>query len=102
MGPLIEGVRRSLEGQGYTSGTVRNILKDVGHLGRWLATAGLDPGQLDEEAIDAFIESRRNEGASRLPTRRSLRPILLYLRQEGLLAERDSSEAPLDRLVQDY
>lgn len=36
MGPHIDGLRESLVGASYTPDTVRNMLKDVGRLGRWM------------------------------------------------------------------
>jgi hypothetical protein len=37
MGPHIDGFRDWLLERTYTQGTIREILKLVGHLGRWMA-----------------------------------------------------------------
>jgi len=42
MGPHIDGFGGWLLEAGYTPGTVRNILKVAGHLGRWMASTDLE------------------------------------------------------------
>lgn len=36
MGPYVEGFQAHLLASGYTPGTVRNMLKEMGGLGRWM------------------------------------------------------------------
>ena len=43
MGPFIDGFEERLLDQGYTSGTIRNCLKLVGHLGKWMRTRAWRP-----------------------------------------------------------
>ena len=62
LGPQVEGYRSWLTRQGYTPGTVRNMLKELGQLGRWLLAEGLEAGQLDEERIEAFRSAMRAAG----------------------------------------
>lgn len=102
MGPFIEGLQAGLLGQSYASETVRNLLKDVGHLGRWMASIDLQPSQLNEEALRSFLESRRGVGQKRPPTRRSLEPVLRYLRSEGILGEEPPPQMPVEVLVGRY
>ena len=40
LGPQVEGYRDWLTQRGYTPGTVRNMLKDLGQVGVWLAARG--------------------------------------------------------------
>ena len=53
LGPQVECYRVWLTGQAYTPGTVRNMLKDLGQLGRWLSSEELEAGQLNEGQIEA-------------------------------------------------
>jgi hypothetical protein len=47
-GPQVDGYQRWLLELGYTSATVRNMLKELGQVGCWLAAEGLTAGDLDE------------------------------------------------------
>ena len=51
LGAHVEGYRCWLTQRGYASSTVRNMLKDFGQVGRWLAAEELEPSQLDEERV---------------------------------------------------
>ena len=51
MGPHIDGFRDRLMELGYTPGSVRQILKLVGHLGRWMVNADVEVSQLNETVI---------------------------------------------------
>jgi hypothetical protein len=53
LGPEIEGYQAWLTRRGYTPQTIRNMLKDLGRVGRWLAARGLLVSQLNEEATTA-------------------------------------------------
>jgi len=46
LGSQVEGYRAWLLGRGYTPGTVRNMLKDLGQVGRWSAATGLELAEL--------------------------------------------------------
>jgi hypothetical protein len=52
----------------YTPGTVRNMLKDAGHLGRWMERADIEAAQLDWDLVQAFrraLGRPKTLGASR-------------------------------------
>ena len=76
LGPQVEGYRAWLAQRGYTPGTVRNMLKDLGQVGRWLAAEGLEATQLDEERVAAFLAARREAGQRRVPGPRAMAPLL--------------------------
>lgn len=101
MGPHISGFRDRLLELGYTPGTVRQVLKLVGHLGRWMVHANVDVSQLDEPAIVKFLATMRVPGR-RVPSVRSLRPLLEYLGAQGAVAAADAPETPLDRFLSGY
>ena len=54
LGPQVEGYRAWLAQRGYTLQTVRNMLADLGRVGRWMSREGLVTAQLDEDAMAAF------------------------------------------------
>lgn len=58
----MEGYRARLLESGYTPGTVRAMLRVLGQLGRWMDDEGVEPGQLNIAAVEAF--SRRGVPAA--------------------------------------
>ena len=73
LGPQVDGYRAWLERQGYTAGTVVNMLSDLGQLGRWMASQGLDAAQLDEDVMLTFLAARRFAGYRSLRGTRAMR-----------------------------
>lgn len=57
--PQVEGYRTWLERRGYTPGTVRNMLKDLGQVGVWLSVESIELAQLDEARVAAYLLARR-------------------------------------------
>jgi site-specific recombinase XerD len=103
MGPFIDGFRVRLFELGYTPGTVRQLLKDVGQLGRWMAAEGVEVSQLSEASIEVFRQGRRADGYQRVSSARSFRPLLSYLRHEKVVAGAASMPwTPVEALVGDY
>ena len=54
LGLHVEGYQAWLVQQGYTPDTIRNMLADLGQVGRWLSTEGLEAGELNESRMAAF------------------------------------------------
>jgi site-specific recombinase XerD len=102
MGPHIVGLRDRLLELGYTPGSIRQILKLVGHLGRWMVTVDIDVPQLNETVIAAFLDAVRVRGTRRVPSVRSLRPLLDYLDGQGVLTAEVAPCTPLELLLGDY
>lgn len=104
LGPFVEGYRVGLLELGYTPGTVRGMLKVLGSLGRWMVSEGLEAGQVDDAAIEAFLACRRAGGNRRVPTVRALGQLVRYLREVGVMmpAELPVELTPLEELVADY
>jgi site-specific recombinase XerD len=102
LGPQVEGYRVWLIRRGYTPGTVRNMLKDLGQVGVWLAGAGLEASQFDEEAASAFLAARRASGRRRIPGPRAMVPLLTYLREAGVVVAEQPSVTPLGALLGQY
>jgi site-specific recombinase XerD len=104
LGPFVEGYRGRLLELGYTPGTVRGMLRVLGQLGRWMAGEGLEPGQLDDAAIEAFLAARRAGGDRRVPTVRALGQLVRYLREVGVVAPEGGRPelTPLEQLIGEY
>jgi hypothetical protein len=88
LGPHVEGYRAWLARQGYTAGTIRNMLKDLGQVGRWLSVEGLEAGELNENRMAAFLSARRAAGHRKIPGVRAMGPLLSYLRETGMCLRR--------------
>jgi site-specific recombinase XerD len=102
LGVHVEGYRAWLAQRGYTPGTIRNMLKDLGQVGRWLSVEELGAGQLNEERMLEFLAVRRVAGQRRVPGVRAMVPLLSYLREIGVADEAQASLTPLARLLAGY
>ena len=104
MGPHIEGYRDWLLELGYTSETARGMLKDIGHLGRWMVAVDVEVGQLNSEMIDDCLMARRSAvNGRRVPTSRSGVRLLEYLQSQGLVELSTPGPAtPVEELVTLY
>lgn len=104
LGPFVEGYRVRLLELGYTPGTVRGMLKVLGQLGRWMASEGLEPGQVGAAAIEAFLAARHAGGDRQVPTVRALGQLVRYLRDVGVIAPEDGPQelTPLEELIAKY
>ena len=90
LGPQVEGYRAWLTDRGFTPQTVRNMLADLGRIGRWMSVEGLVPAQLDEDAMAAFLGAGQAAGRRRTLGPRAMMPLLSYLREAGGEAAGDS------------
>jgi site-specific recombinase XerD len=103
LGPFVEGYRARLLALGHTPGTVRGQLRLLGQLGRWLSSEGIEPRQLNEGTVEAFLVSRREAGQQRVPTLRSFATLLGYLTDEGVIPTVVVEAATeLEQLLLDY
>jgi site-specific recombinase XerD len=103
LGPQVEGYRAWLGNRGYAPGTVRNMLRDLGLLGLWLAAEGLEAAQVDEERVAVFLTTRRVTGRRKAPGMRAMVPLLSFLREAGVIPVAESAPlTPLDELLGRY
>lgn len=102
MGPRIEGLEAWLLKLGYTPGTVRNLLKVVGQLRRWMASEDVNASELNEAVIEKFCSASRTAGARRVPSVRGLRALLDYLQSSGVLAPQVAPTTPVDDVIAEY
>jgi site-specific recombinase XerD len=99
LGPQVEGYRAWLTQRGYRPTTITNMLKDLGQVGLWLSTEGLEAAQLDEERVVAFRNARRAAGHRKVPGSRAMVPLLSYLREAGIAPAAKPSLTPLGGLL---
>jgi site-specific recombinase XerD len=102
LGPQVEGYRVWLAQRGYTPGAVRNMLADLGRVGRWLSAQDLEAAQLTEARMAAFLAARRAAGARKVPGPRAMVPLLTYLREVGVVPPAVLSQTPLGTLLERY
>jgi len=102
LGPQVEGYRAWLTRRGYTPQTVKNMLADLGRVGRWMAGEGLAAAQLDEDAMAAFRAAWQGAGHRRALGPRAMVPLLSYLREAGVTPAAKPPQSPLEALVAEY
>ncbi len=102
LAPQVEGYRDWLTGRGYTPGTIRNMLKDLGQVGLWLSARGLAAAQLDADQMELFLSERRRVGHRSVPGARAMVPMVSYLRQIGVVEDAAPSLTPLGELLALY
>jgi site-specific recombinase XerD len=78
------------------------MLKELGQVGRWLSAQELEARQLDEHGIAVFIAARRSAGYRRVPGVRAMAPLLVYLREVGVVAGSRPLATPRDDLLAGY
>lgn len=102
--PVADGYRSWLLEFGYRPGTIGHLMREFGLLGRWIASEGIDPGELDVWMIESFLHARRAAGDRGASTVRSFARLLEYVRGESAIAPRHSRSpvTPIDELVAEY
>ncbi len=105
-GPLAEWVhpfREELIRQGFTARTAQDNAYVLAHLSRWLQQEGLDPAGFGVEGITAFARVRADSGYRRWRSVASLRLMLTFLRERGLLpVAQPLRQGPVDVVLQRY
>ena len=102
LGPQVEGYRAWLAHRGYTPQTVRNMLADLGRLGRWMSGAELVPAILYEDAMVAFLAASQAAGHRRALGPRAMVPLLSYLTEAGVTPAAEPPGSPLGALLGEY
>ena len=85
LGPWLDSFVARLCGLGYTLGMCRSYVVLAADLGRWMADHGVAVGELDEAAIDAYVDRRRVQRERR---RAASTHLLVHLRAEGVARPR--------------
>ena len=102
--PFADGYQVRLLELGYQPGTIGHQLRELRQLGGWMATAGVEPHELDVSMIEFFLDSRRAAGDRRVPTVRRFARLLEFLLSEGITPAPGCSlpVTSLDQLIEDY
>lgn len=100
-GPLSEfgpGFATELERLGFTPLSVVHQLRLAAHLSRWMQDQRLGVGQLTSDRVDEFLLERRATHTNRY-SRKSLRTLLGFLNQLGVLPAEEPAPPTLAELV---
>lgn len=102
--PHADGLRGELERLGYTPLSAAGHVRVVAHLSRWMIDGGLAISALTTATVDAYFAERRAAGYSSSLTARSLRPLLDYLHELGVVAAPGpvAATTPCERLLDRY
>jgi site-specific recombinase XerD len=98
----VDDYRAWLAGRGYTAETVRNMLKDLGQVGLWLSRQGREAADLDEEQMTVHVADLRAAGRRRVRGPRGMVPLLMYLRESGVVPAPRVTVSRADALLARY
>src|SRR5687767_5944814 len=96
LGPLADyadGFRAELDQLGYTAMSREYKVNQVGRLSRWMAAQHLGVGDLDHARLAAFLTTMATS-RRRPPTAVAMKPLLDFLRAQGVLASDTERVAP--------
>jgi integrase/recombinase XerD len=104
LAPWATGYAHSLVRQGYTPNSATLHMHLTAHLSRWLAAEGVDPGKLRVTDVERFLRARRRAGYTQYLSDKALRPLLTYLRDQGVVPPPPPAVAtsPVDVLIERY
>jgi len=85
LGDHIDAFAQVLSAQGYSWLTIREKIRAVAGLSRWLHRRALGVEALDEQSIWGFLRYRRRRGLCRRHTSHTLQELLAHLRDGGIV-----------------
>lgn len=103
-GPHLDSFVVAARELGYAKQTVRDRLRLLDDLGRWLGRRSLELADLQEQAVNLFLDERRREGRFRKGNARAARHFLKHLREQGVVRSPEpvADESPLGTLRRQY
>lgn len=106
-GPLASVVhpfRLELMRRGFTPRSAQDHAYVLADLSRWLERRALAAGQLTEGRVEEFVQARRAAGHRRWLTGRSLRLMLGFLRDAGVVPPQQPGavEGPVEGVLEEY
>lgn len=84
LAPFADGFRAELDRLGYRLNAREYKVNEMSRLSRWLEGRGLRAGDLDDEVAGAFLADF-GKGRRKRPTPLALRPLMDWLRREGVI-----------------
>lgn len=100
-----DGLIADLRAQGYTRMSTTCLVRLMAHLSNWLSRRDLQPIGLTPDVLGGFLRHRMAHGHRSGCTFGSMKPILSYLRREGIVpieARKVPQRTPLDELLGRY
>src|SRR5450759_310281 len=82
LAPFASSFATELDTLGFAPSSAANLARLAAHVSRWLEAQGLCPADLTDPVIERFLVARR-EISTQHYSRRSLEPMLGYLRRVG-------------------
>jgi site-specific recombinase XerD len=103
LAPFAGGYRRELARLGFTANSVVTHLVLMGQVSRWMSETGVAVEDLNSARVEEFLEARRSGGQRRVPTGRTLDPLMAYLRAIRVVASAPAAQlTPLECLLGRY
>jgi hypothetical protein len=84
--------KASLVAEGFTPKTAQDHAYVLAHLSRWLESEGLVSAELTARQVERFAQVRLAKGRRRWNTVRSLRRLVDYLREQGVVPLEECQE----------
>jgi site-specific recombinase XerD len=101
--PYAAGFAVKLALRGYSHWTRRGWMTLVAHLSRWLDREGFDIGELTPAVAARYLTERAEAGYRTYRSRRSLDPLLAYLRGVGAVPDEPAAVlSPVERLLERF
>ena len=85
LAPHAVGFGQELTKQGYTANSASDQLRLMAHASRWLASGGLEVGEVTPARIEEFLAHRRSVGYTLWLSAKAMGPMLVYLRGLGVV-----------------
>jgi len=104
LGPYLDSFIVTVSGLGYARSTVRERLRVLGDLERWLQRKHMALVALEEQVLTQFLEQRRRQGRLRRCASRTVHHFLEHLREKGIVQSPEPTidETPLTALQKRY
>ena len=103
-GPYLDSFIAAVSELGHARSTVRERLRVLGDLERWLKRKRLTLVALEEQVLKQFLERRRRQGRLRKSATRTVHHFLEHLRELGVVQSPEPTidESPLTTLQKRY
>ncbi len=98
LAPYATGFYVELIDRGYARSYAKRQMELLSHANRWMAEAGLQPGELTAQAVGQFLALRRAQGHKLWISTTAMAPLMSYLRRVGAAPEPSSDASAMTQL----